>query len=77
MASKPNNDKVSKTKTYSMNKQLNIIKIEDNKLIKLINDSYQKFPRTYLFEIGDKPITSPTYLNWLGKITDDSHSKYH
>ena len=65
-----NNDKVSKTKTYSMNKQLNIIKIEDNKLIKLINDSYQKFPRTYLFEIDDKPITSPTYLNWLRKITD-------
>jgi len=65
-----NNDKVSKTKVYAMNKDLNKIKIEDEQLIKLINDSYEKYPRTYLFEIDGKPITNPTYLNWLRKITD-------
>ena len=65
-----NNDKVSKTKTYTMNKNLNYIKLDNEKLISLINESYEKFPRKYLFELDDKPITSPTYLNWLRKITD-------
>ena len=65
-----NNDKVSKTKNYSMNKNLNYIKIENENLIKLINDSYEKYPRKYLFEIDGKPITNSTYLNWLRKITD-------
>jgi len=65
-----NHDKVSNTKTYAMNKNLNYIKLENEKLIKLINDSYEKYPRKYLFEIDEKPITNPTYLNWLRKITD-------
>ena len=65
-----NNDKVSKTKTYAMNKNLNYIKLENEKLISLINDSYEKYPRKYLFELDGKPITNPTYLNWLRKITD-------
>ena len=65
-----NNDKVSKTKTYAMNKNLNYIKLENEKLISLINESYEKYPRKYLFELEDKPITNPTYLNWLRKITD-------
>jgi len=65
-----NNDKVSKTKTYAMSKNLNFIKLENKKLISLINESYETYPRKYLFEIGGKLITSPTYLNWLRKITD-------
>jgi hypothetical protein len=65
-----NNDKVSKTKTYAMNKNLNYIKLENEKLISLINESYEKYPRKYLFELDEKPITNPTYLNWLRKITD-------
>lgn len=64
-----NDDKVTKTKKYSMDKKLNIIEIEDEKLSKLINDSYEKYPRTYLFEINDKPISNVTFLSWLRKIT--------
>ena len=43
-----NNDKVSKTKTYSMNKNLNYIKLENENLVKLINDSFEKYPSIYL-----------------------------
>ena len=53
-----------------MNKKLNIINIENEKLCKLINESYLKYPRNYLLEIDDKPITHSTYLDWLRKITD-------
>jgi len=67
-----NYDKVSKTKIYAMNKNLSYIKLEDNNLIKLINDSYEKYPREYLFEINNKPISQTTYLNWLRKITQVS-----
>ena len=65
-----NQDKVSKTKIYNMNKKLNIINIENEKLSKLVNESYIKYPRNYLLEIDDKPITHSTYLDWLRKITD-------
>ena len=65
-----NQDKVSKTKVYNMNKNLSIINIEDDKLVKLINESYNKYPRNYLLEIDDKPITNTTFLDWLRKITD-------
>ena len=64
-----NNDKVSKTKVYSMNKQLSIIKIIDTKLTDLIINSYDKYPRTYLFEINEKPISQTTLLSWLRDIT--------
>ena len=65
-----NQDKVSKTKIYNMNKKLSIISIENDKLVKLINESYKKYPRNYLLEIDDKPITHATFLEWLRKITD-------
>ena len=65
-----NNDKVSKTKVYNMNKNLNIINIENDNLSNLINESYNKYPRQYLLEIDDKPITHSTFLDWLRKITD-------
>jgi hypothetical protein len=64
-----NNDKVSKTRTYAMNKDLSKIRVEDQKLADLINDSYVKYPRKYLFENKDKPITQPTFLSMLKKIT--------
>jgi hypothetical protein len=64
-----NNDKVSKTRTYAMNKELSKIPVENQKLADLINDSYIKYPRTYLFENKDKPITQPTFLSMLKKIT--------
>ena len=64
-----NNDNVSKTKVYNMNKKLSIINITDKKLIDLIIDSYTKYPRTYLFEVNEKHITQPTLLSWLRDIT--------
>ena len=67
-----NDDKVSKTKIYAMNKILSYIQLENNNLIKLINSSYEKYPREYLFEINNKPISQTTYLNWLRKITNVS-----
>ena len=65
-----NNDKLTKTKIYSMSKQLSYIKINDQNLVKLIYNSYEQYPRNYLFEIDGKPITQPTYLSWLRKITN-------
>ena len=64
-----NNDKVSKTKIYSMNKKLSIINLIDPKLINLVVDSFEKYPRTYLFELNEKPISQPTLLDWLRDIT--------
>jgi hypothetical protein len=64
-----NNDKVSKTRVYAINKELSKIKIENKKLVDLINDSYIKYPRKYLFEIKDKPVSQVTLLSFLKKIT--------
>jgi hypothetical protein len=64
-----NKDKASNYKLYNINKQLNKIKIEDNKLENLIYDSYCKYPRNYLFELKSKPITQSTLLTYLRKIT--------
>ena len=52
-----------------MNKKLSIININNKKLVDLIIDSYTKYPRTYLFEVNEKPITQPTLLSWLRDIT--------
>ena len=65
-----NNDKVSSTKTYSINKNLSTIEIENKKLCEIINNSFIKYPRTFLFEINNKQITQNTLLNWLRKITN-------
>ena len=64
-----NSDKVSKTKVYAMNKQLSVIEIIDKRLTDLIIDSYDKYPKTYLFEINNKPLSQPTLLKWLRDIT--------
>ena len=65
-----NKDKVTSTTTYNMNKNLSKIEIKDKDLCKLIYDSYKRFPRKYLFEINEKQISPPTFLNWLRKITN-------
>ena len=44
-------------------------KVINSDLTNLIIDSYNKFPRTYLFEIANKPISQPTLLAWLRDIT--------
>ena len=52
-----------------MNKKLSIINITDPKLVNLVVDSFDKYPRTYLFEINEKPISQTTLLSWLRDIT--------
>ena len=47
-----NKDKASNYKLYNINKQLNKIKIQHDKLENLIYDSYKKYPRIYLFELN-------------------------
>jgi len=65
-----NRDKASNYKVYNINKNLSSISIEDEKLVKLINNSYIKYPRTYLFELKNKAVSSSTLLNWLKNITN-------
>jgi len=64
-----NKDKASNYKIYNLNKNLNYIPIEDKNLTKLINESFQKYPRTYLLENNEKAISQNTLLNWLREIT--------
>ena len=45
-----NQDKASNYKIYNMNKELCKINIENEKLNEIIHYSYDKFPRTFLFE---------------------------
>jgi hypothetical protein len=65
-----NIDKASNYKMFNMNPNLSKIDIDDNELAIMINDSYVKYPRNYLFELKEKPISQNTLLNWLRKITD-------
>jgi len=65
-----NIDKATNYKMYNMNSNLSKIDIVDNDLAILINDSFVKYPRNYLFEIKEKPISQNTLLNWLRKITN-------
>ena len=64
-----NRDKASNYKIYNMNKNLSFIPLENEQLEQLINYSFEKFPRSYLFEINKKPITATTLLNYLRDIT--------
>lgn len=63
-----NKDKASNYKVYNMNKNLSFIDVE-GEAKKAIIDSYMNFPRNYLFEIDNKPITDSTLLRWLREIT--------
>ena len=63
-----NRDKATNYKLYNMNKNLSSIPVEDKNLVNLINDSFEKYPRTYLFEMNNKAVSSSTLLNWLKDI---------
>ena len=65
-----NKDKASNYKLYNVNKNLSKIKIENEELVKFINESYIKYPRTYLFEVNTKPVSDATLLRWLRSITN-------
>ena len=62
-------DKVSNSKTYKQDILKNYIEVEDKDLIELIYYSYEKYPRTYLFENNKKPIQDETVLRYLREIT--------
>ena len=64
-----NNDKVSNTKSYSSDIIKNSIQVENKQLINILIDSYNKYPRKYLFENNGKPITQETLLRYLRNIT--------
>ena len=65
-----NKDKASNYKIYKMNKNLSSIVVENKKLAELINESYEKLPREYLF-VGNKgnKVSDGTLLLWLKSIT--------
>ena len=50
-----------------MNKNLSFIDVE-GEAKKAILNSYMNFPRNYLFEINNEPITDSTLLRWLREI---------
>ena len=60
-----NKDKASNYKLYNMNKNLAKIELDNEPLEILINNSFVQYPRNYLFEVNDKPISQGTILKWL------------
>ena len=64
-----NKDKASNYKVYNMNKNLSFIDVEGEAKEAII-DSYLNFPRNYLFELNNEPITDSTLLRWLRDITN-------
>lgn len=63
-----NKDKASNYKQYTMHKNLSFIDVE-GEAKKALSESEQNFPRNYLFEINDEPISESTLLRWLREIT--------
>ena len=63
-----NKDKASNYKQYSMHKNLSFIDVE-GEAKKAISESEQNFPRNFLFEINNEPISESTLLRWLREIT--------
>ena len=65
-----NKDKATDYRVYKKNKNLGKIEIKDQKLSDLIVESFEKYPRKYLFEnpkIKDK-FNPQTLLKYLRKI---------
>ena len=61
-------DKVSGSKSFA-DIIKNNIEFENKELIELIYYSFEKYPRTYLFENNGKPIQDETLLRYLREIT--------
>ena len=59
-----------------MNKNLSKIELDYEPLEILINDSYIKYPREYLFEKNGIPISQNTLLRWLRDISGVSGITY-
>jgi len=68
-----NKDKASNYKIYNMNPKFKVIELSDDKLEKLINESFIKYPRDNLFEhTGKTQISQTTFLRWLREISNVS-----
>ena len=67
-----NEDKVSKTKSYAIEKAtLSKIQVVDEKLVDIIVKSYDKYPREFLFENKNKGhISQNTFIQWLRDISN-------
>ena len=66
-----NEDKVSKTKSYAIEKAtLSKIQVVDDKLVDIILKSYETYPRQYLFEKNKTHISQNTFIQWLRDITN-------
>lgn len=63
-----NKDKASNYKIYAINKNLSKIELSKEATDAII-ESYQSYPRNYLFEIDNRPISDATFLKWLRDIT--------
>ena len=63
-----NKDKASNYKLYNMNKNLSVIELTPE-ATQAIAESLLNYPRNYLFEIENKPISQGTLLRWLRDIT--------
>lgn len=65
-----NNDKASNYKQYSIDKHIvNKIEIENKRLVDLLYDSIQKYPRKYLFDFNGTQVSEMTLSRWLKDIT--------
>ena len=65
-----NKDKASNYKLYNMNKNLSKINLDNEALQILINESFNQYPREYIFENNEgKPVSQGTILNCLRDIT--------
>ena len=64
-----NKDKASKYKIYAMDKNLSKIELKNEVLANLLNDSFKKYPRKYLFELKNKSVADTTLNKWLQSIT--------
>jgi hypothetical protein len=51
-----------------MDKTLNKIELSPE-LSLSINNSFIEYPRKYLFELDNKPVSDTSLLSWLRKIT--------
>lgn len=63
-----NKDKATNYKLYNMNKNLSFIDVE-GEAKKALLESYSNYPRNFLLEINENPITDSTLLRWLRDIT--------
>lgn len=63
-----NKDKATNYKLYNMNKNLSFIDVE-GEAKKALLESYSNYPRNFLLEINENPITDSTLLRWLREIT--------